>query len=75
MKDPIKIRINYKSGIHCTACGKLSDKERKEFYDIMIGDKIIHLCYDCLDMMFTKTLKATVNYQGKTKTPNSNIRR
>lgn len=75
MKDPIKIRISYKSGVHCTACGKLSDKERKEFYDMMIGDKIIHLCYDCLDVMFRKTLKAQVNYQGKTKTLNSNIRR
>ena len=75
MKDSIKIRINYKSGIHCTACGKLSDKERKEFYDMMIGNDLIHLCFDCIEMMFRKTLKAQVNYQGKLKNPNKNIRR
>ena len=75
--EPIQMRIGgIKHTCKCTACGKSSSKETKEFYDMKIGDDlIIHLCYDCMDLMFIKTLKATVQYQGKLKAPNKNIRR
>lgn len=74
--DPIKIRIGgLRQTRNCTACGKSSKKEQKEFYDVKIGDEIIHLCYDCLDMLFVKTLKVQVAYQGKLKTPNKKIKR
>ena len=76
-KEPIRMKIgSLEHTCKCTACGKPNNKETKEFYDMKIGDDlIIHLCYDCMDLMFTKTLKATVQYQGKLKTPNKNIRR
>ena len=75
MKEAIKIRVNNKQNDICTGCGKSSKNEKKEFYDMMIGNYIIHLCFDCMEMMFNKTLKATVQYQGKLKSPNKNIRR
>lgn len=74
MKEAIKIRVNNKQNYICTGCGKLSSDEHKEFYDMLIGKTMIHLCFDCMDMMFTKTLKVTVQYQGKIKS-NKNIRR
>ena len=75
MKEAIKIRVNIKQKDICTGCGKSSKDERKEFYDMMIGNDLIHLCFDCMEMMFKKTLKAQVNYNGKLKSPNKNIRR
>ena len=75
MKEAIKIRVNNKQNDICTGCGKSSEKEKKEFYDMMIGNDLIHLCFDCMEMMFKKTLKAQVNYNGKLKNPNKNIRR
>ena len=75
MKEAIKIRVNTKQKDTCTGCGKSSKDEKKEFYDMMIGNDLIHLCFDCIEMMFRKTLKAQVNYQGKLKNPNKNIRR
>jgi hypothetical protein len=76
MVEPIKMRINNgKKQCYCTACGKSIDKEYKEFYDMAIGEVIVHLCFDCMDRVFKKTLKATVQYQGKLKSPNRNIRR
>ena len=75
MKEAIKIRVNTKQKDICTGCGKSSKDEKKEFYDMMIGNNLIHLCFDCIEMMFNKTLKATVQYQGKLKSPNKNIRR
>lgn len=76
MIDSIKMRINSgKKHCKCTACGKSSEEEQKEFYDMAIGEQIVHLCFDCMDLMFQKTLKATVQYQGKLKSPNKNIRR
>lgn len=75
MKEAIKIRVNNKQNDVCTCCGKSSKDEKKEFYDMMIGNDLIHLCFDCMEMMFRKTLKAQVNYQGKLKSPNKNIRR
>ena len=74
--DEIKMRINSgRKHCKCTACGKPIEKENKEFYDMAIGEVLVHLCFDCMDMMFNKTLKATVQYQGKLKSPNKNIRR
>lgn len=77
MSEPIKMRIvdRVQRKCKCTGCGKSSTKEEKEFYDVKIGDEIIHLCYDCLDMLFVKTLKAQVAYQGKLKKPNKKIKR
>lgn len=75
MKESIRIRINDKQNDVCSACGKDSKNEEKEFYDMRIGNDLIHLCFDCMEMMFRKTLKAQVNYQGKLKSPNKNIRR
>lgn len=75
MKEAIKIRVNNKQNDICTGCGKSSTNEKKEFYDMMIGNYLVHLCFDCMEMMFRKTLKAQVNYQGKLKSPNKNIRR
>lgn len=75
MKEAIKIRVNNKQNDVCTGCGKSSKDEKKEFYDMMIGNELNHLCFDCMEMMFRKTLKAQVNYQGKLKSPNKNIRR
>lgn len=75
MKEAIKIRVNNKQNDVCSACGKDSKNEEKEFYDMRIGNDLIHLCFDCMEMMFRKTLKAQVNYQGKLKSPNKNIRR
>ena len=75
MKEAIKIRVNNKQNDICTGCGKSSEKEKKEFYDMMIGNDLIHLCFDCMEMMFKKTLKAQVNYNGKLKSQNKNIRR
>ena len=56
MKEAIKIRVNTKQKDICTGCGKSSKDERKEFYDMMIGNDLIHLCFDCIEMMFRKTL-------------------
>ena len=72
----IKIRISKESDdCKCDACEKLKKKEQKEFYDVYICGTIFHFCYDCLDVLFHKTLKAEIKYQGKIKTPNKNIRR
>lgn len=77
MSEPIKMRIvdRIKQKCKCTGCSKSSTAEEKEFYEMAIGDSRVYLCYNCMDMMFKKTLKATVRYQGKLKSPNKNIRR
>ena len=75
MQAAIKLRVHTKQKDICTGRGKSSKDEKKEFYDMMIGNDLIHLCFDCIEMMFRKTLKAQVNYQGKLKNPNKNIRR
>ena len=38
MKEAIKIRVNNKQNDVCTGCGKSSKDEKKEFYDMMIGN-------------------------------------
>lgn len=74
--EPIKIRIGKQTKqCWCTGCGKSSRDEQKEFYDMLIGDQLVHLCFECLDMMFQKTLKAQVAYQGKLKTPKRHTKR
>lgn len=68
MIGSIKMRINSgKKHCKCTACGKSNEKEQKEFYDMAIGERMVHLCFDCMDLIFQKTLKAQVAYQGKLK--------
>lgn len=49
MKEAIKIRVNNKQNDVCTGCGKSSKDEKKEFYDMMIGNDLIHLCFDCME--------------------------
>jgi len=68
-RDKIRMRISKETHCHCDSCGKPYNKEYKEFYDIMIGEHLVHLCYDCTDVLFHKTLKAQCNYNHKVKNP------
>lgn len=69
MNCSIKMRISKTSHCHCDGCGKPIANEHKEFYDIMVGEHMMHLCYDCIDVLFHKTLTAQCNYNHKVKDP------
>lgn len=64
--NEIKMRVNYKPETVCSNCG-MKYKNTKEMYDIMIFGEVKHICFDCVDELFRKTLKAQINYQAKVK--------
>ena len=72
MKE-IKMRVNRNADGFCSNC-RMSYKNTKEMYDIMIFGEIHQLCYECVDNLFQKTLKAQINDQSKLKTKEDLVR-
>ena len=62
----IKMRVNYKPETVCSNCG-MKYKNTPTMYDIMIFGEVKHICYDCVDKLFHKTLSAEIAFQNKTK--------
>ena len=62
----IKMRINQNKKTRCDECNT-SYKNTPEMYDIILCDEKFSLCFDCMDILFHKTLKAGVIYNGKVK--------
>lgn len=63
----IRMRVNYDSECVCSECG-MKYKNTKEMYDMKIFGEVHHICYDCLEALFLKTLRAQTTYQAKLKT-------
>lgn len=68
---PVRMRVNHDKESKCTLCGK-KYMYTKEMHDLQLSNKrksvIFTLCYDCMEEIFQKTLKASCNYQAKLKT-------
>jgi hypothetical protein len=68
---PVRMRVNHDKESKCTLCGK-PYMRTKEMHDLQLSNKrksvIFTLCYDCMEEIFQKTLKASCNYQAKLKT-------
>lgn len=67
MSNQIKMRVNNDSESFCSNCG-MKYKNTKEMYDLMLFGKVNQICFKCVDVLFQKTLKAQISYQGKIKT-------
>lgn len=65
----IKMRVNKNKESMCFNCNTKWGNT-PEMYDLNIGyekQRILPLCQKCIREIFTKTLKADVNYCGKLK--------
>ena len=60
------MRVNQKELSKCQECG-IRWKNTKEMYDIQICDSKFTLCFDCIDKIFHKVLKADCMYNSKVK--------
>lgn len=63
----IKMRVDTNAESICDNCG-CEFRNTSEMYDMQITDRRFTLCKKCVDLIFQKTLKASVNYSGKVKT-------
>lgn len=63
----IKMRVNDKKTSVCSECG-VTYRNTKEMYDMMIVDTKFTLCFDCVEKVFQKTLRASTTYNAKLKT-------
>lgn len=73
MANKIKMRVNNNSNSFCSECG-VNYKNTKEMHDLMLFGEVHQICYECLDKLFQKTLKAQINYQSKVKSKEDLIR-
>jgi hypothetical protein len=62
----IKMRISKNQNAKCDSCGKGKEKSL-EVFDIMVGDKIITVCDECLNELFHKTLRASCMVNARLK--------
>lgn len=62
----IKMRVNNNTNSCCNECGK-KYMNTKEMYDLMLCGEKYTLCFDCVDLIFHKTLKSSVMYNNKLK--------
>lgn len=67
MANEIKMRVNYDSECTCSQCG-MKYKNTKEMYDIRLFGEINQICFDCVEKLFQKLLRAETTYQAKLKT-------
>lgn len=67
----IKMRVNQSKDSHCFNCN-VEWKNTPIMYDLAIGykhkQKILPMCKNCVDEIFTKTLKASTMWNAKVKT-------
>lgn len=66
LQPSIKMRVNKKGHPMCNSCG-CGRKAAVEMFDVCIGEDIFCLCNFCMETLFNKSLKATVQVQGKLK--------
>lgn len=62
----IKMRVNNNTDSECEECRELY-RNTPEMYDLMISGTKFTLCKNCIDTLFTKTLKAACLYNSKLK--------
>lgn len=62
----IKMRINKDTSATCESCGNGKTKSL-EMFDVCIGENIMTICDACNEVLFNKTLKATVGVNHKLK--------
>lgn len=67
-KPKIKMRVNNNDESFCLCCGTRY-KYTKEMYDLSICGTEFTLCFDCVEILFKKLLRANTMYNGKVKTP------
>ena len=74
---PVRMRVNHDKESKCTLCGK-PYMRTKEMHDLQLSNErksiIFTLCYDCMEEIFNKTLKATCNYNKKVKNKEDMLR-
>jgi hypothetical protein len=62
----IKMKVNTNKDSKCNECG-VAWKNTKEMWDVYFIDKKYTICFDCMEILFHKSLTATCNYNGKIK--------
>lgn len=62
----IKMRVETNKNAICCEC-KTKYANTKEMYEVYIVDTSFVLCAKCLDVIFSKCLKAQCNYNGRVK--------
>lgn len=67
------MRVNQKEFSKCQECG-IRWKNTKEMYDIQICNEKFTLCFDCIDTIFHKALKANCMYNQKIKSQDDMVR-
>lgn len=67
------MRVNTNTDSHCSNCG-VTWKNTKEMHDLMLFGEVHQICFNCLETLFQKSLKAQIAYQGKLKTKEDLIR-
>lgn len=60
------MRVNYDTESVCDECG-LKYGSTEVMHDLFLVDNCYTLCYDCIDKIFHKVLKAQCNWNAKTK--------
>lgn len=58
--------VNVKKDSECMECGK-TYSNTKEMYNLMVCNTKFTLCFDCVELLFKKTLSANVKYNHKVK--------
>ena len=64
----IKMRVNNAKDSECNECG-CPYNSTGEMYDLVLCGVQFTLCKECIDTLFTKTLRANCMYNGKLKRP------
>lgn len=65
----IKMRVSKDESAVCASCGA-TIQQALDIFDVKIGNEIIHLCDECMDVLMTKSLTAVCYTNGRVKQPN-----
>ena len=66
MANKIKMRVRKDNKGICKCCGG-TDKNTIDLFDLCLGDEVITICDECNELLFNKTLKATVYVNSRVK--------
>lgn len=62
----IKMRLRKVKDACCDACG-CKPENMLDLFDVMIGDTVLKVCDDCMEVLLNKSLKAKCYTQGRVK--------
>lgn len=63
----VKMRVA-KEDCKCLSCGVERDKSL-DMFDVMIGDKVLHICDVCMRQLNERSLNAVCYTNGRVKQP------